>query len=310
MITETAEDRRFPAPSSPDEPPAPEKKKRAPKADKEKPAATKDGRPLWPIAIRAIAITFALMLAIFVWHQVEQFFISDPRFILAPPPDEGEDSPNLIIEGQKHSNRQSIIKLFQEDFRRSVYQVPLAERRRDLLAVPWVKDASVSRIWPDRVRVLLVERKPVANVILSIGNEGAGNSTHVALVDDEGVILDKAANLRGQTLPTVRGIASAQTEADRKQRIGRVMKLLREAGPMADLFSEIDVTEPENLKVIQPAGDRAFTLELGREQYRRRLERFYELVDQIRRSHPNRTRFDLRHHDIVAQPEQGEPLPQ
>ena len=36
-------------------------------------------------------------------------------------------------------------------FRRSVFSVPLAERRRRLLAIDWVEDASVSRVWPDRL---------------------------------------------------------------------------------------------------------------------------------------------------------------
>lgn len=309
MITETAEERRHPVADAEEAPP-PERKKRAPRASKEEPkGASKDGRDLWPIAIRAIAITVALLAVIFVWHQVEQFFISDPRFILAPPPDEGEDSPALQIEGQKHSQRARIIKVFKDDFRRSVYLVPLAERRLDLLGVPWVKDASVSRIWPNHVRVSLVERKPVANLVLNISNESAGDSLRIMLIDDEGVILDSAANVRG-ALPMVRGITPAMSDDERRLRIGRVMKLLRDAGPMAELFSEIDISEPDNLKVVQQAGDRALTLVLGREQFRRRLERFYELIDQIRRSHPNRTRFDLRHHDIVAQQEQGEGTPQ
>ncbi len=38
----------------------------------------------------------------------------------------------------------------------------LGERRRRLLAVDWVKDASVSRRWPNRVSVNVIERRPVA----------------------------------------------------------------------------------------------------------------------------------------------------
>ena len=38
--------------------------------------------------------------------------------------------------------------------------MPLAERRRRLLAIDWVEDASVSRLWPNRVLVRITERKP------------------------------------------------------------------------------------------------------------------------------------------------------
>jgi hypothetical protein len=81
---------------------------------------------------------------------------------------------------------------------------------------------------------------------------------------------------------------------------------LREAGELADGISEIDVTDAENLKVTRPVGDRAFTLMLGRDQFRPRLENFYRVVDQIRRQYPKRTVFDLRTRDIISPGEQAE----
>ena len=49
---------------------------------------------------------------------------------------------------------------------RSVYLIPLDERRATLRTVDWVKDASVARVWPNRVVVRVAERKPVAFVTL------------------------------------------------------------------------------------------------------------------------------------------------
>ena len=58
----------------------------------------------------------------------------------------------------------AIEAVFAEDFGRSVYLIPLSERRASLRTVDWVKDASVARFWPNRVVVGVTERKPVAFV--------------------------------------------------------------------------------------------------------------------------------------------------
>jgi hypothetical protein len=58
---------------------------------------------------------------------------------------------------------------FAEDSGKSVFDIPLAERRRHLLAVDWVREASVMRVWPDRIRIDIVERVPVAFASLPIG---------------------------------------------------------------------------------------------------------------------------------------------
>ena len=58
-------------------------------------------------------------------------------------------------------------------FRAQHFPAPLEERRRRLLAIDWVEDASVSRIWPNRLVVRIHERKPVAFVNLPVAEGGA-----------------------------------------------------------------------------------------------------------------------------------------
>ena len=41
-------------------------------------------------------------------------------------------------------------------------KLPLRQRREELLRLQWVKDATVTRIWPNRLRIQVVEREPVA----------------------------------------------------------------------------------------------------------------------------------------------------
>ncbi len=71
--------------------------------------------------------------------------------------------------------------MFAADFGRSAFRIPMAERRRRLLAIDWVEGRSISRIWPNHLVVRVKERKPVAFVSLDTGR--------YLLIDARGVLL-------------------------------------------------------------------------------------------------------------------------
>lgn len=310
MITETAEERRHE--SSPgltvkehpehEAAPAP-KPKRESKAAAAK-AAKRPARDLWPITIRAVLLASVIIAVLLVWHQIDQFLISDPRFVLAGPT-EASDASGLRVDGMKHATMGQLYKVFKDDFGRSIYLTNLPERRRELLALSWVKNASVSRVWPNHLQIRLQERKPFANVVLQIPNEGMMTS-RFSLIDEEGVLLETIEDLKAD-LPVLHGISLSMNEEARRLRVQRVQRMFKDAGELADGISEVDVADAENLKATRQVGDRAITLLLGRENFRARLENFYRVVDQIRKHYPKRTLFDLRTtRDIISPGEQAE----
>src|SRR5262249_32251672 len=82
-----------------------------------------------------------------------RFVITDPQFTLS------RDHRNaLTFEGLRYASRAKVLRVFSTDFGRSIFLSPLAARRRELLAIDWVEDASVSRIWPDRLVARIRER--------------------------------------------------------------------------------------------------------------------------------------------------------
>jgi cell division protein FtsQ len=305
MITETAEERRLETGLTAKEQPLTEGL--APKAKREsKKAAAPAKRPardLAPIVVRAVLLSLVIIAGLLVWHQIDQFFISDPRFVLAGPT-EASDASGLRVEGLKHTALPQLQRVFREDFGRSIYLTPLAERRRDLLALSWVKDASVSRVWPNHLMIRLRERKPFANVVLQIPNEG-NVTTRTALIDDQGIILETIADVQ-RDLPVLHGISLSMTEDARRLRVQRVQRMYREAAELADGITEVDITDADNLKATRRIGDRAILLLLGREKFRPRLENFYRVVDQIRKNYAQHTVFDLRTRDIMSPGEQPE----
>ena len=67
-----------------------------------------------------------------------------------------------------------------------------------------------------------------------------------------------------------------------------------------DDISEIDVSEIDNLKVVQRFEDRGLTLMLGNQSYRDRYENFIHNRDEIRNRLPDAITLDLRLKDRIT----------
>jgi len=244
-----------------------------------------------------ILIAVALAAAsLAVYWRLERFLISDSRFVMAPPPTYGDASASLVIHGIEHVSRARIMNVFDPDFGRSVYLVPLAERRRALLEIDWVKKASVSRIWPNTIIVKIVERKPVAFVQVPAAEQG---SAPFVLIDEEGVLLRPRAPARF-TLPVLVGLTPGSALPVRRDRVRRMLRLLEELGPLAGKISEVDVSEPENLQVTEQAEGQAVVLILGNRNFLTRLERFHQRYPEIHKRLPGAGIFDLRLDDRIT----------
>jgi cell division protein FtsQ len=230
------------------------------------------------------------------FQRLEHFLITDPRFVLKPPPEYGEESPDLRLEGLRHTARNRVTSVFSQDFGRSVYLMPLAERRRSLLRIDWVKEASISRVWPNQARVRIVERRPVAFLQLA---GGSGAPVEFALIDQEGAILQPQAPARF-ALPVLTGVRREDSETLRKDRVHRMLRLVEDLGPLADKISEIDVTDPENLKVTMPLENQALVLILGNRHFQSRLQGFLNHYPDIRKRLPSAATFDLRLEDRIT----------
>ena len=153
--------------------------------------------------------------------------LHDSRFALKCAP-RAAVCGSLEIHGAVHSNMSRIMAVFGQDAGKSVFNIPLDERRRHLLAVDWVRlRASVMRVWPDRILVTIEERTPVAFASLPIG----GSARHwLALIDDQGVLLTLPPRTRFP-LPVLSGITEDQSEADRQKRVDAMQHLLADLGP-------------------------------------------------------------------------------
>ncbi len=240
-------------------------------------------RPLYRWTLFALA----LAVAVIVPYQIDQFLASDPHFILPGPPN-AKKNPNFAIEGATYTPREEVARVFARDFGRSIYLMPLSERRQALLRIDWVRDASVLRRWPDRVVVKITERKPVAILMLPVSGV-----YDAALIDSEGVILRPPERAR-LSLPVLQGITREQPASLRRLRMQQVSELTAEVAAYAAQISEIDITNPDDVVVTQALQGRAVRLRLGNRNYLARLQSFIRNYADISRRLPNARTFDLR----------------
>ena len=242
----------------------------------------------------ALAVGIALSGAIYGSERFEQFLIRDPRFFLAGPPDYGLESPDLELHGIRYASRQRVLRLFDPDYGRSLYLFPLKARRAELLRVPWVRDASVDRIWPNHIVVHITERKPAAFIKLP-----AESMLRWALIDDEGVILDPPPKSDFQ-LPVLAGVMGGETQEKRGVRVRRMQRLMRDLGPLAANVSEVDASDLDDLRITEKVGGGAVTLMLGDRNFSSRLKNFLAHYSEIHKGVPQAAAFDLRLDDRIT----------
>lgn len=230
----------------------------------------------------------------FAAKEANAYLTTDPHFQLACEP----GAPNCVsleIRGAVYASRARIQSVFAHDFGSSVFKVPLAERRRHLLAIDWVSTAVLSRVWPNRLVVTITERKPVAFAKLAFGTS---SRYRFALVDREGVLMSLPPKT-GFRLPVASGLTEQQTDAERHRRVDAMLHLLDDLGPQAADISEVNTSLTQDLRVIVDVDGRAMELWIGDQHYRSRYQHFLSNYAEIRRHSPESSVFDLRMDDRI-----------
>jgi len=211
--------------------------------------------------------------------KVRRFIVADARFALSR-----ESRDAIAITGLQYASRAKVQRVFAADFDHSIFSAPLEERRRRLLAIDWVEDASVSRLWPDRLSVRIQERKPVAFVLLH---------SSVLLIDAYGVLLEPPP--RSQfSFPVLSGIREDQAPATRMERVRALLRVQEDLAYMAKDVSEVNAADPENIRIVAQVENQPVELILGDSNFGRRYQNFVSHFAEIHKTSPAAKVFDLR----------------
>jgi cell division protein FtsQ len=192
-------------------------------------------------------ITAAALASDFLYHS--------PQIALLKP-------EQIELTGNHVVSRDAVLQQFVRDRGRSVLSIPLDARRSALEELSWVDTANVQRILPNRIRVEITERTPIAFL---------RNGTELSLIDAHGVILDRP---RGEDFqfPIVTGLSDSMSREERGRRMATYQDFLKAVDNVrsgsSDRVSEIDLSNPKDLRAvmtgISSANDsQAVTIQFG-----------------------------------------------
>jgi len=239
----------------------------------------------WRLVLGLAALALVGVSTAVAALKVRRFVNTDPQFTLS------HDRPDaLTLEGVRYASRGKMLRVFAPDFDRSVFAAPLPERRRELLAIDWVEDASVSRVWPDRLLVRIWERKPIAFVSFRSG---------VLLIDRSGVLLDPPAQAQF-AFPVLSGIREMDSLEQRRQVVRTFLRVQDDLGYLAKEISEVDAGDPDNVRLVAQVGNRALSLLMGDADFARRYQNFPNHYPEIQKRSPGVKVFDLRLEDRIT----------
>jgi cell division protein FtsQ len=218
-------------------------------------------------------------------YKVHHYVTTDPQFNLSR-----DRKDAITIQGLVYASKWKVQRVFGNDFDHSIFSIPIEERRRRLMGIDWIEDASISRVWPDRLIVRIKERHPVAFVSVRTG---------ILLIDSHGVLLDQPAQAQF-SFPVLDGIREDETDAARRERVRAFLDFQQDMAYLSKDISEVDATDPDNIRVITQMNHRAITLMMGEGNFARRYQHFVNAYPEIRKRSPEARAFDLRLDDRIT----------
>ena len=256
----------------------------------------KFGRKSWPAYRRWTLLAAGILTSGLVSYD-------GIRFLLFSPTVEFAGSDQVEITGSQFVGRAAITDVFSADLGKSILRVPLDARRKQIESIPWVEGATVERTLPDRIRVDLVERTPVA--FLRTGNE-------LQLVDASGMVLERPLEA-GFHFPVVSGFDETTPLADRKARMTHFVDFMKEielahAGA-GEQVSEVDFSDGQDVRAMLAGlpgleGQYPIWVHFGNSDFVNKYRLLVENIAQWRASAGRVESVDLRFsRQVVVNPE-------
>jgi cell division protein FtsQ len=191
----------------------------------------------WPFYRRLFVWTVAGAAIVTVAAYSGRYLLYSPQMLLLKP-------EQIEVTGNHIVAKEEVQKLFVADRSRSVLRIPLEKRRLQVQELPWVEEASVQRILPNHLRVLITERTPIAF---------CRNGTELVLIDAHGVLLDRPAG-QDYAFPIVTGLSENMPREERGKRMQTYQEFMKDADLVkpgsTEHVSELDLSNPRDLKAV------------------------------------------------------------
>src|SRR6202050_888738 len=209
-----------------------------------------------------------------------------------------ESSDNIEVAGMQNVTKAQIMEVMGGDIGRNIFFIPLAQQKAQLEQIPWVESASVMRFVPNRLKVEILERTPVA--FARVG-------PRISLIDAGGTLMELPPK-RKYSFPVILGMNPGEPLSTRAPRMKVHMDLVRDldsgGARYSQDLSEVDLSDLEDVKVRvnDPAGD--VLVHLGSSDYLRRYKIYVTHAQGWRQQFQKLESVDLRYdNQIIVNPE-------
>jgi cell division protein FtsQ len=243
-------------------------------------------RLVW-ISLAAAVVCFATVAASAFYRYGERSW----RFRV-------DSSDNIEITGTQNVTKGQIMEVMGGDMGRNVFFIPLAQQKAQLEQIPWVESASVMRFVPNRLKVEIHERTPVA--FARVG-------PRISLIDASGALMELTSTKK-YSFPVILGMNAGEPLSTRAPRMKVYNELAREldsgGAHYSQDLSEVDLSDLEDVKVRvnDPSGE--VLVHLGASDYLRRYKIYVSHAREWRQQFDKLESVDLRYENqIIVNPD-------
>ena len=197
---------------------------------------------------------------------------------------------HLVVRGHQRLSTGEVLAIVDGLRGQNILTIGISEWQQKLLASPWVESATIRRVLPATLEIMVHERVP-----MGIGRIG----TSLYLIDAKGVIVDEYGPAYADIdLPIIDGLATAPPDdgalidVARTEFAERVIGALSTRPEIAKRISQIDVTDLHDAVVI--LDDDTALLRLGDVDFVARLQQYLDLQPALRERLASIDYVDLR----------------
>ena len=209
-----------------------------------------------------------------------------------------DSSDNIEVTGIENVTKKQIMEVMGEDIQRNIFSVPLSEQKAKLEQIPWVESASVMRFVPNRLKIEIHERTPVA--FARVG-------PRIFLIDAGGTLMELPQKHK-YYFPVILGMNPGEPLSTRIPRMRAYNELVQQldsgGAHYSQDLSEVDLSDLDNLKVRvnDPQGD--VLVELGNSDYLSRYRTYVSHVQEWRQQFQKLESVNLRYgNQVVVNPD-------
>jgi len=211
-----------------------------------------------------------------------------------------ESSDDIEVTGLDSVTKSQVMEVMGGDIGRNIFFIPLAERQTQLEQIPWVESASVMRFVPNRIQVEIHERTPIA--FARVGSK-------ILLVDKGGTLMElPPPGKKKFSFPVILGMNPGEPLSTRSPRMriynDLVSQLDSSGAHFSQELSEVDLSDPEDVKILTDDPGGAVLVHLGSSDYLDRYNVYKTHLEEWRQQFEKLESVDLRYdRQIIVNPD-------